>query len=148
VTRRLATGVVLGLLMGAAWVAIAAAVPPLRVTCAPDMPRDVCLETADAGLRRGMPRLHPLITEAAVGPGPAFPAGHGHRATVRYTLVPGPLVTERLFVDAAGHWGVVPDHAEIAIGSWALLPVLLMTCLGGAMGVLADRRAVRGRAAP
>lgn len=146
--RWLAVGAVAGLVLGIAWVLLAASAPPLRVTCDPVVPADVCAETADAGLRRGMPRLHPLITEAAVAPGPAYPDGHGHRATVRYTLVPGPVVTERLFFDAGGHWGVIPDHGDVELALWALLPAGLTTLLGAATGAVIGRRMVRGRAGP
>ena len=146
--RWLAAGLAVGLVVGIIWVGIAASVPPLRVTCAPTMPADVCAETADAGLRRGMPRPHPLIIDAAVVPGPAFPDGYGHRATVRYALVPGPIVTERLFFDAGGHWGAVPDHDDLGIGLWAILPAVLTTLAGAAIGAALGRRAIRGRAAP
>lgn len=146
--RWLAAGAVAGLALGVAWVAIAASVAPLRVTCDPVMPADVCAETADAGLRRGMPRLHPLITEASVEPGPAFPDDHGHRATVRYVLLPGPVVRERLFFDAGGHWGAIPDHGAIELLPWALLPAGLATLVGAACGALLARRRVRAPAGP
>lgn len=146
--RGSAVGAVAGLVLGVAWMIMAASVAPLRVTCHPDVPVDVCAETADAGLRRGMPRLHPLITEAAVIPGPAFPDGYGHRATVRYALLPGPVVTERLFFDAGGHWGAVPDHGDVGLALWAVVPVGLATLIGAAAGAIVGRRTVRGRAAP
>jgi hypothetical protein len=112
------------------------------------MAQDVCAETADAGLRRGMPRLHPLITQAAVAPGPAFPDDYGHRATVRYSLLPGPVVEERLFFDAGGHWGAVPDHGDVELAIWALVPTGVTTLLGVAAGCLLGRRAARGAAGP
>lgn len=133
-------GTVAGLALGIAWVVMAATVAPLRVTCDPAVPADVCAETADAGLRRGMPRLHPLITEASVAPGPEFPDGYGHRATVRYALLPGPLVTERLFFDAGGHWGAIPDHGDVELALWALLPAGLAAGAGGAIGWAMERR--------
>jgi hypothetical protein len=95
-----------------------------------------------------MPRLHPLITEAVVRPGPAFPVGHGHRATVTYGLLPGPPVQEQLFFDLGGHWGATPDHADIELAMWALVPVVLTTVLGLVGGLLVGRRMARGRAAP
>jgi hypothetical protein len=144
VRRRLALAGLAGLLVGLAWVAVAASAAPLRVTCDPAIPADVCAETADAGLRRGMPRLHPLITEASVAPGPAFPDGYGHRATVTYALLPGPAVTERLFFDAGGHWGAIPDRSDLELGLWAVLPALLATALGLTVGA----RLVRASAAP
>jgi hypothetical protein len=144
VRRRLAVGAAAGLLAGILWTALAASVAPLRVTCDPAVPPDVCVDTADAGLRRGMPRLHPLITEAAVVPGPAFPDGYGNRATVTYSLSPGPAVSERLFFDEGGHWGAVPDHGDVEIALWALLPLVLTTTVGVALGALA----VRGGAGP
>lgn len=127
-------GGLLGLLLGAAWVALAASAAPLRVTCAPGVTADVCAETADAGLRRGMPRLHPLVTEAAVAPGPAFPTGYGHRATVRYVLLPGPVVTERLYADVGGHWGVIPDQGDLVLAAWAALPMVLAALVGAGAG--------------
>lgn len=141
-------GALAGLLVGVAWVAIVATAAPARVVCDPVMPQDVCAETADAGLRRGMPRLHPLIMQAAVAPGPAFPDAYGHRATVRYSLLPGPVVEERLFFDAGGHWGAIPDHGDVELALWALLPAVVATLLGGAAGGLVGRRRVRGPAGP
>lgn len=124
----------MGLLVGIGWMGLAAAAAPLTVTCDPVVPADVCAETADAGLRRGMPNLHPLITQAAVAPGPEFPDGYGHRATVTYSLLPGPAVEERLFFDAGGHWGVSPHHSDIELLGWALLPVGVAVVIGGAVG--------------
>ncbi len=135
-----ATGGLVGLLIGGAWLALAAAASPLRVTCDPAVPPDVCAETADAGLRRGMPRIHPLITEAAVAPGPAFPDGYGHRATVRYALLPGPTVSERLFFDAGGHWGAIPDASDLALLAWALTPLAAAVAAGTAAGVVVASR--------
>jgi hypothetical protein len=139
-----AAGAFVGLLVGIGWLGLASALAPLRVTCAPAVPADVCAETADAGLRRGMPRIHPLITEAAVAPGPEFPDGYGHRATVTYSLLPGPTVTERLFFDAGGHWGAVPDRSDVELFAWALLPVGVAMVASGALGgAVARRRAAR-----
>lgn len=135
-----------GLLLGLAWVAVAATTAPLRVSCDPVIPADVCAETADAGLRRGMPRLHPLIIEASVMPGPEFPDGYGHRATVVYTLLPGPAVNERLFFDNGGHWGAIPDQSDVALALWASLPAILTTGVGAVVGrVLGRRRSDQGR---
>lgn len=142
--RRLVLAGLVGLLVGLGWMALAAAAAPLRLTCDPVVPADVCAETADAGLRRGMPRLHPLIVEAAVAPGPAFPDGYGHRATVTYALLPGPVVSERLFFDAGGHWGAIPDQTDVALAAWASLPALLLMAAGAALGALW----VRGSGAP
>ena len=133
-------GAWLGFSVGVVWMAIAASVAPLRVTCDPAIPADVCAETADAGLRRGMPRLHPLITEAAVAPGPAFPDGYGHRATVTYHVPPGPSVDVRLFFDAGGHWGGVPSSSDLELALWALLPVAVITGVGAIGGAWAGRR--------
>ena len=135
-----AVGAFVGLIIGSAWLFIASAMAPLRITCDPVVPADVCAETADAGLRRGMPRIHPLITEAAVAPGPEFPDGYGHRATVTYSLLPGPAVTERLFFDAGGHWGAVPDRTDVELFAWALLAVGLAVVAGGAVGGAVARR--------
>ncbi len=130
----LAAGAFVGLLIGSAWLFSASAVAPLRLTCDPAVPAEVCAETADAGLRRGMPRIHPLITEAIVLPGPEFPDGYGHRATVRYVLSPGPTVQERLFFDAGGHWGAVPDRSDVELLAWSLLPVILAVGVGATIG--------------
>lgn len=138
--RGIAPGAFVGLLIGLGWVGVASAVAPLRVMCDPAVPADVCAETADAGLRRGMPNVHPLITEAAVAPGPEFPDGYGHRATVTYALLPGPAVEERLFFDAGGHWGAVPDRTDAELLAWALMPVGVAVVAGGAIG-----GALRGR---
>jgi hypothetical protein len=148
VRRWLAAGLVAGLVLGTLWVVWATLAPPLRVICDPGMSATVCTETADAGLRRGMPRLHPLITEAAVAPGPAFPDGYGHRATVRYSLVPGPVVSERLFFDAGGHWGAIPDRTDVELAAWALVPVVLTTSLGMGLGAALGRRSVRAATGP
>lgn len=137
--RPLAVGAIAGLMVGLVWMAAAAMVAPLRVTCAPSVPVDVCAETADAGLRRGMPRLHPLITEAVVASGPAFPDGYGHRATVTYALLPGPSVTERLFFDAGGHWGAIPDHTDAELALWATVPVAVAIGLGALAGWVVGR---------
>jgi hypothetical protein len=126
-----------GLVVGSVWLFVASAVAPLHVTCDPAIPADVCAETADAGLRRGMPRIHPLIVEAAVAPGPAFPDGYGHRATVRYALLPGSAVEERLFFDAGGHWGVASDRSDVDLAAWAMAPVLLAAGGGAVAGAAA-----------
>jgi hypothetical protein len=144
VRRGIAAGAFVGLLAGIGWMGIASAVAPLRVTCDPAVPADVCAETADAGLRRGMPNLHPLITEAAVAPGPEFPDGYGHRATVTYSLLPGPAVTERLFFDAGGHWGAVPDRSDLELLAWALVPVGVAVGVGAAVGGAVSRRGAAG----
>lgn len=138
--RWLAIGGIAGLLVGLGWAVLVAAAAPLRVSCDPRVPPDVCADTADAGLRRGMPRLHPLITEAAVAPGPGFPDGYGHRATVRYSLLPGPLVVERLFFDAGGHWGAIPDRTDLELALWATVPVAVATCVGATGGWIIGRR--------
>ncbi len=140
-----AVGCLAGLLVGALWVTLATVAPPLRVTCDPIVPVDVCVATADAGLRRGMPGLHPLITEAVVRPGPSFPDGHGHRATVSYALLPGPVVEERLFFDMGGHWGAVPDRTTAEVALWALVPVALAAVVGLLVGWRIGRRRVPGR---
>jgi len=138
--RGAAIGAWLGLCVGIVWMAIATSVAPLRVTCDPVVPADVCAETADAGLRRGMPRLHPLITEAHVAPGPAFPDGYGHRATVTYALPPAPGVDVRLFFDSGGHWGGIASAGAVGLALWALLPVSVTAGIGAAAGAWAGGR--------
>jgi hypothetical protein len=132
--RLAAVGAGVGLLVGVLWLAIGSSVAPLQVTCDPAVPADVCAETADAGLRRGMPRVHPLITEAHVVPAPAFPDGYGHRATVSYTLLPGPTTDVRLFFDAGGHWGGIASTSDVELALWALVPMAILATLGAGAG--------------
>jgi hypothetical protein len=148
VRRWLAVGAVAGLVAGIVWVVLGAVASPLRVTCEPAIPVDVCADTTDAGLRRGMPRLHPLIAEAHVEPGPVFPDGYGHRASVSYSLVPGPTVVERLFFDAGGHWGAIPDYGDLELAAWSVLPLVLAISIGAAIGAVLDLLVARGRAGP
>ncbi len=138
--RGAVAGALAGAFAGVVWLVLASASAPLRVTCDPAVPADVCAETADAGLRRGMPRAHPLIVEAHVAPGPAFPDGYGHRATVTYSLLPGPAVTERLFFDAGGHWGAIPDQGDATLALWALVVPALAVAVGAGLGAVAERR--------
>jgi len=130
----------LGLSVGIVWMAIATTVAPLRITCDAAVPADICADTVAAGLHRGMPRLHPLITEAVVVPGPAFPGAYGHRATVTYSVPPGPAVDVRLFFDAGGHWGGIPSQGDVELALWALLPVVVITAVGAAGGAWAGSR--------
>jgi len=127
-------GAWLGLWAGVVWMAIASSVAPLRVSCDPAVPVEVCAETADAGLRRGLPRLHPLVTEAHVAPGPAFPDAYGQRATVTYSLPPAPAVDVRLFFDAGGHWGGIASARDVELALWAVLPVVLLATAGELAG--------------
>lgn len=112
---------VAAVLLGLAAIAMGAVARPLQGTCDPALATDVCLETIDAGLRRGLPRLHPLILTAHAEPGPAAgPDEYGHRATVTYALlgVPGPT-TVRLFFDAGAHWGGIPSRGDVELAAWA-----------------------------
>lgn len=108
------------LLLGAVWVAVGTAVPPLQQTCDPALATDVCLDTIDAALRRGMPRVHPVLLGAHAEPGPAArPDQFGHRATVTFDMlgVPGPT-SVRLFFDAGGHWGGIATRESAELALW------------------------------
>ncbi|MFN8622742.1 MAG: hypothetical protein U0869_18560 [Chloroflexota bacterium] len=138
--RRTGLGALIGAFVGLVWLGWASAMPPLRITCDPSIPADVCADTSSAGLRRGMPRVHPLITEAHVAPGPAWPDGHGHKATVTYSLFPGPAVAERIFMDAGGHWGVIPDQSDTTLLLWALVLPGVAVVAGAGIGSAMGRR--------
>lgn len=100
--------------------------PPLRVSCAQALARDVCVETVEAALQRGLPAVHPLILRAHVEPGlHSTPRRHGHRATVSFHMlaVPGPADV-RLFYDMGGHWGGVSDGAALEVAMWSAFPAL------------------------
>lgn len=122
-------------LLGATWVAMGAAVRPLRQTCDPALATDVCLETIDAALRKGMARVHPLLLAAHAEPGPAArPDQFGHRATVTFDVlgVPGPT-SVRLYFDAGGHWGGIASRgaAELALQAMAQGVVVAAAAAGG-----------------
>ncbi len=87
-----------------------------------------------------MPNLRPLITRADVAPGPVWPDGFGHKATVTYTLLPGPVVTERIYFDAGAHWGVEADRGNVELAAWSLLPAAGLVGLVLAMTALGSRR--------
>jgi hypothetical protein len=137
---------VLGGLLGVAWLIVALSwAPPFLITCDPDVPRDVCLDTVSAGRARGLPAIHPPIGGAHVSAGPAFPTGYGHRATVTYTLIPGPSATVRLFTDAGGHWGGVSSHDALALAPWIVVPALLGAVGGVVLAIALGRRQRRSR---
>ena len=111
--------ILVALLIGGLWIATGLAMRPLRQTCDPALATDVCLETIDAALRKGMPGVHPLLVGAHAEPGPAAgPDQFGHRATVTFDVLGmvGPT-TVRLFFDTGAHWGGIADR-----GTWELLP--------------------------
>lgn len=111
---------VVALVVGAAWVAVGIGVRPLRQTCDAALPADVCLETIDAAIRRGLPRVHPLLVSAHAEPGPAARADQfGHRATVTFEVLGIPRrVAVRLFFDAGAHWGGIPDMEAPELALW------------------------------
>ncbi len=136
--------VVIAILAGATWTAIGAVLPPRHETCDPALAADICHETIDAALRRGLPPAHPLLLAAHAEPGPAArPDQLGHRATVTFAVLgmPGDARV-RLFFDAGGHWGGVVDRGAPELAAWALAQGLV---LGGGIGggalLLAWRRA-------
>lgn len=138
--RRVALAGAAGFALGLAWAWLAAISPPLAIGCDPAIPRPICEDTADAGLRRGMPNLRPLIVRADVVPGPVWPDGYGHKATVTYTLLPGPPVVERLYFDAGAHWGAVPDRGDLELALWSLIPAVVLGGAGSAGAAIVLRR--------
>ncbi len=131
--------VVIVLLVGAAWIMVGTAIRPLGQTCDPALSHEVCLETIDAALRKGMPGLHPLLLGATAEPGPAArPDQFGHRATVTFDALamPGPT-SVRLFFDAGGHWGGIASRDAVELGAWAVAQAALVA--GVAAGVLGWR---------
>lgn len=128
-------------LLGAGWVAIGAAVRPLQLTCDPVLARDVCLETIDAALRKGMPRVHPPLLAAHAEPGPAArPDQFGHRATVTFDVlgVPGPI-SVRLFFDAGGHWGGIASRGAAELALWTLAQGVVAAAAAGWLWLLLRR---------
>lgn len=111
-----------GAVVAALWMAAGVAARPIQQTCDASLAHEVCAETIDAALRKGMPAIHPLLLAAHAEPGPAArPDQSGHRATVTFKLLgtPGPVAV-RLFFDAGGHWGGIPDRQAIELAAWAL----------------------------
>lgn len=124
------------LIAGVAWVAIGTAARPLQQTCDRALARDVCLETIDAALRKGLPPVHPLLLAAHAEPGPAArPDQYGHRATVTFDILamPGPT-SVRLFFDAGGHWGGVASRDATELALWVVAQGVLVA--GAAAGGL------------
>jgi hypothetical protein len=117
---------------------------PLLVDCpGEDLPRDVCLESIEGALARGLRPPHPLVLSASAAPGPASgPRELGHRATVSFlVLAIPPRVDVRLYYDLGGRWGAEHDRSRDELAAWWATPVLL---LGGA-AMLLGLRAGRGR---
>lgn len=133
------------ILVGALWLAVGATARPIDQTCDPALARDVCLETIDAALRKGLPAVHPLLLAAHAEPGPAArPDQLGHRATVTFSVlgIPGPVVV-RLFFDAGAHWGGVADRQlpEMAVWTigWAIAAGIAVAVAGGGLWRLGRR---------
>jgi hypothetical protein len=140
------SGLTLAVLIGAAWVAIAVSLPALRQTCDRELAADVCLETIDAAVRDGLPRVHPLLLAAHAQPGPAArPDQFGHRATVIFDVLGAPgQVSVRLFFDAGGHWGGTADRDGAELGLWVVAQaVLVFGAAGGAWLLLRRQRTKR-----
>jgi hypothetical protein len=107
----------------------AASSAPLRIECG-TIDQRTCRETVTAALDRALPSLHPLVLAARVGPGPAWPNGMGHRATVTFDLAGVPGSTDvRLFYDMGGHWGGTTDRGAIELAAWALAWAGIMATL-------------------
>lgn len=114
--------VVFGAIVGAGWLVVGLATRPIEQTCDPALRRDVCVETIDAALRKGLPAVHPLLLAAHAQPGPAARSEQfGHRATVTFRLlgVPG-TVAVRVFFDAGGHWGGIADRPATDLAAWTI----------------------------
>ncbi|MEJ7695101.1 MAG: hypothetical protein WKF78_00165 [Candidatus Limnocylindrales bacterium] len=129
-------------LFGALWIVAGLAVRPIQQTCDPRLTRDVCLETIDAALRRGLPTVHPLLLAAHAEPGTAANNDQfGHRATVTFDLAgpPGP-VSVRLFFDAGAHWGGIPDRAAPELLVWTLAEGVVVAAAAGGLFWLVSRR--------
>lgn len=131
--------------IGVMWVALGVLARPIDRTCDPRLTTAICLETIDAALRKGLPAVHPLLLSAQAEPGPAAAADqYGHRATVRFGLagVPGP-VSVRLFFDAGGHWGGIPDRGAPELLAWAMGEgIVIAGAATGAWTLLRRRRAI------
>lgn len=142
--RRLA---LLAILIAGSWLVASLIVRPIDQTCDPALARDVCLETIDAALRRGLPVIHPLLLAAHAEPGPAARTDQfGHRATVTFLVlgVPGP-VRVRLFFDAGAHWGGIPDHRLPELAAWTLGGALVLAVAIAAAGIGLARLLCRSR---
>jgi len=140
---RWGTRIVVAIVAGATWIALGAGLPPRSETCDRSLAADVCHETIDAALRRGLPPVHPLLLAAHAEPGPAArPDQLGHRATVTFGVLgmPGD-VRVRLYFDAGGHWGGVVDRGVLELAAWALAQGLLLGAgIGGGALMLGRHR--------
>ena len=131
-----------GVLILASVVLMAAGVTagPLSRTCAAPVSGEVCAETVEAALERGLAPFHPLILASHVEPGPAAASLElGHKATVTFDLLGVPGTTSvRLYLDMGGHWGGVVDRDDLELAGWALAPLVLSSVV--AVGLLAAVR--------
>jgi hypothetical protein len=140
-----AAGILLAaLLLVVVGVASAAPAP----TCAEGMDEVACTSAVGAVVRRGLPRIHPLILATRVEPGSApGPQDNGHRATVELDMLGMPDTTSiELYYDVGAHWGGRLDRAEAEIVGWALAPLVVAGAI--ASGVLVLAWWWRRRAAP
>ena len=123
-------------LIGALWVGLGLIVRPIDQTCDRSLARDVCLETIDAALRRGLPNIHPLLLAAHAAPGPAARSDQfGQRATVAFDVlgIPGPI-SVRLFFDAGAHWGGIADRGAPELALWTVAEGLVAAGAAAAAG--------------
>lgn len=136
------------MLIGTLWIVLGIVARPLDQTCDPRLTRDVCLETIDAALRKGLPAIHPLALSAHAEPGPAAGSDQlGHRATVRFVLtgIPDP-VSVRLFFDAGAHWGGIPDRQTPELLAWSVMEgIILAGAAAGTWSLLIRRRTATTR---
>ena len=147
-SRRGALGIaLLGALLGASWLVLGLATRPIDQTCDPALTRDVCLETIDAAVRRGLPAVHPLLLAAHAEPGPAArPDQFGHRATVTFSLlgIPG-TVPVRMFFDAGGHWGGIADRQATELAARTIASAIAVGIAAAAAAAGAGRLVGRSR---
>ena len=103
--RRVALAGTAGFALGLAWAWLAAISPPLAIGCDPAIPRPICEDTADAGLRRGMPNLRPLIVRADVVPGPEPTMPRWRKRLF--------VATSHIAADAASYFSLPLDRTAI-----------------------------------
>lgn len=135
-------------MLGTLWIVLGVVARPIDQTCDLRLTTDVCFETIDAALRRGLPPIHPLLLSAHAESGPAAGSDQsGHRATVRFGLpgVPDP-VSVRLFFDAGAHWGGIADRQASELLLWSVGEgVVVAGAAAGAWSLLTRRRVARTR---
>ena len=133
----------LGILVAIGWIVISTTTYPLRETCDPALSAGACSETIVAALKKGMPRLHPLLLAAHAAPGPDSANDQlGHRATVTFDVLgmPGPITVD-LYVDMGAHWGGVVEPGSTDVAMWlAAQGVLVAVAVAAIASWLVRRR--------